>query len=134
MNKYIFSMPTYRSIQEASIVNEGITVIAGENGSGKSTLSRAMYYMVNVMSNFADYVFREAKNEVLEMSQSLRDAVSQTTHVMNNRSLIRQKYDQLTEANTFDELENAIRSMLTAYQPILESFFDTVNSLFFKRM
>lgn len=126
MNKYIFSMPTYRAIQEASIINEGITVIAGENGSGKSTLSRAMYYMVNIMSDFANYVFREARGEVLEMSRSLKDAMAQTTHIVSNRSLIREKYDQLADANSFEELENALRSMLNAYQPILESFFDTV--------
>lgn len=126
MNKYIFSVPTYRAIQEASIINEGITVIAGENGSGKSTLSRAMYYMVNIMSNFANYVFREARGEVLEMSRSLRDAMAQTTHVITNRSLIREKYDQLADANSFEELENALRSMLNAYLPILESFFNTV--------
>lgn len=119
-------MPTYRAIQEATIVNEGITVIAGENGSGKSTLSRAMYYMVNLMSGFASYVFNEARQNVLDMVRSLKDAMTQTTHVMQHRSMIREKYDQLAEARTFDELEDNLLSMLNDYQPVLANFFETV--------
>lgn len=119
-------MPTYRAIQEATIVNEGITVIAGENGSGKSTLSRAMYYMVNLMSDFASYVFNEARQNVLDMVRPLKDAMTQTTHVMQHRSMIREKYDQLAEATTFDELEDNLLSMLNDYQPILANFFETV--------
>lgn len=119
-------MPTYRAIQEATIVNEGITVIAGENGSGKSTLSRAMYYMVNLMSDFASYVFNEARQNVLDMVRPLKDAMTQTTHVMQHRSMIREKYDQLAEATTFDELEDNLLSMLNDYQPVLANFFETV--------
>lgn len=126
MNKYIFTIPTYRAIQEASIVNEGITVIAGENGSGKSTLSRAMYYMVNVMSGFPEYVFREALANVLDMTRPLRDAMTQTTHVMSNRTMIREKYDQLAEVENFEDMEASFQSMLMAYRPILENFFETV--------
>lgn len=126
MNKYIFSLPTYRAIQDATIINEGITVIAGENGSGKSTISRAMYYMVNLMSDFALYVFNETRQNVLEMVRPLRDAMTQTTHVMQHRSMIREKYGQLAEATTFDELEDNLLSMLYEYTPILIYFFETV--------
>lgn len=119
-------MPTYRAIQEASIVNDGITVIAGENGSGKSTISRALYYMVNVMSDFAAYVFKEARQNVFEMVRPLRDAMTQTTHVMANRTMIREKFDQLVEATTFDELEDNLESMLNDYKPVLTYFFETV--------
>lgn len=126
MNKYIFTIPTYRAIQEASIVNEGITVIAGENGSGKSTLSRAMYYMVNIMSDFSGYVFREALANVKEVTRSLRDAMLQTTHLMQNRMMIREKFDALSEVDNFEDLEASFQSMLTAYLPILVTFFEKV--------
>ncbi len=119
-------MPTYRAIQEATIANEGITVIAGENGSGKSTLSRAIYYMVNMMSEFASYVFNEAHQNVLEIVRPLKDAMAQTTHVMQHRSMIREKYEQLAEATTFDDLEDNLLSMLNDYTPVLINFFETV--------
>lgn len=126
MNKHIFSVPTYRAIQEATIVNEGITVIAGENGSGKSTISRAMYYIINMMSDFASCVFNEAKSNVLDVVRPLRDAMAQTTHVIAYRSMIREKYDQLTEAASFDDLDECILSMLNEYKPVLTNFFETI--------
>lgn len=123
MNKYQFSVSSYKAIQEASIVNEGITVIAGENGSGKSTLSRMLYYMVNIMSDFYSYVFREAKNMVVEEGRRLCDAMQQMNRQIALKTLIREQYNQLEESNSFEELENSYESMLNEFLPYLYSFF-----------
>ncbi|MDO4819912.1 MAG: hypothetical protein Q3994_06030, partial [Prevotella sp.] len=123
MSEYSFSMPKYRAIQEATIVNKGITVIAGENGSGKSTISRALYCMVNIMSNFASYVFLETKREVEQITSPLVAAMGQTTKDLNRRSTIRTKHTQLLKATSLEDLEERFQSMLNDYEPILVKFF-----------
>lgn len=123
MSKYQFTVSSYKAIQDASIVNEGITVIAGENGSGKSTLSRMMYYMVNIMSDFHSYVFKDARNLVLEEGRRLCDAMQQTSRQTPLRNLIREQYGHLEQSTTLDELENNYESMLHEFLPYLNTFF-----------
>lgn len=123
MSKYVFSVSQYKAIQEAVIVNEGITVIAGENGSGKSTLSRMMYYMINIMSDFAQYVFRETKNVIVDNGRQLCDVMSQTSRQIQIRAMVREIQTLLSESSTFEELENNYERMLKEFEPYLLSFF-----------
>ncbi|MDE7457142.1 MAG: AAA family ATPase [Prevotella sp.] len=126
MSKYVFTVPSYKAINSASIVNDGITVIAGENGSGKSTLSRMMYYTVNIMSDFAGFIFRETLSNVIDIARPLRDALGQTTHQVQSRLTVRKSFDQLSESTSFDDLGDNFQSMLNEYEPILVAFFSTV--------
>lgn len=91
MSKYTFTFPEYHAIQEATIENDGITVIAGENGSGKSTLSRMMYSMVNLMSGFEKYVFSEACENALDVARRLAAAMEQISRTLQFRNLVRDK-------------------------------------------
>lgn len=52
MAKYRFQIQNYHAIEDASILIDGITVLAGINGCGKSTLSRWLYYVVNTISRY----------------------------------------------------------------------------------
>lgn len=129
MSKYVFTVPSYKAINSASIVNEGITLIAGENGSGKSTLSRMLYYTVNIMSDFSDFVFRETLSNVFAIVRPLRDALMQVTNQTQNRILIREKYNMLEGSSSYEELNANFNSMLNEYEPILLNFFSTVKEL-----
>mgnify|MGYP003289528404 CR=1 FL=1 len=127
MSKYEFSVPSYKAINRASIVNEGITVIAGENGSGKSTLSRMMYYTINIMNDFKTYVFRDTLSNVINIARSLFDALLQTTRNFQNRQILRIYYEQLVESSSLENLETNFYTMLKEYAPILNTFFSTEN-------
>lgn len=129
MSKYVFTVPSYKAINSASIVNEGITLIAGENGSGKSTLSRMLYYTVNIMSDFSDFVFRETLSNVFAIVRPLRDALMQVTNQTQNRILIREKYNMLEGSSSYEELNANFNSMLNEYEPIILNFFSTVKEL-----
>lgn len=123
MSKYVFTVPSYKAINTASIVNEGITVITGENGSGKSTLSRMMYYTVNIMNDFANFVFHNTLSNVMDVASPLRDALVQTTRVIQSRTIVRELFDRLQTSDSFANLDANFQSMLHESEPILESFF-----------
>lgn len=129
MSKYVFSVPSYKAINSASIVNEGITVIAGENGSGKSTLSRMMYYTINIMNDFKKYVFQGTLSNVSFIARQLHDALFQTTRDIQIRYSLRKSLDLLEESSSFDDLEKNYRSMLNEFKPILYTFFSSVKEL-----
>lgn len=123
MSKCKFIIPAYKAIKEASIENDGITVIAGENGSGKSTLSRTMYYMVNIMSNFSDYVYNEAHAKVITLGRKISEAMTQTNRQIKVHSIIRNRFGRLADSENFDELENNFFDMLNEFKPALQEFF-----------
>ena len=59
MQKLRLKISNYKAINEADIHLNGITVLAGENGCGKSTISRWLYYLVNSIEKYNDFVFAE---------------------------------------------------------------------------
>ncbi len=61
-----FEIKNVAKVREATIVLDGITVIAGANGSGKSTISRALNTFVNVFYRLDDLI-REARLRSLEL-------------------------------------------------------------------
>lgn len=125
MSKYTFTFPEYHAIHEATIENDGITVIAGENGSGKSTLSRMMYSMVNLMSGFENYVFSEACENVLDVARRLAAAMEQISRTLQFRNLVRDKLNLLVKSTSLQELKANHESMLHDLQPSLLAFFQS---------
>lgn len=125
MSRIVFTVPSYKAINSAAIANDGITVIAGENGSGKSTLSRMMYYMINIISDFAGYILKETIKNVVEVARPLHAAMMQTTRQLAYRSAVRERFDQLSKARSFEELSESMLSMIEEYKPMLLSFFET---------
>ena len=57
MSKYNFKIENYHAIGHADIDIDGITVIAGGNGCGKSTLSRWLYYIIQTITKYNQYLF-----------------------------------------------------------------------------
>ena len=129
MSNYRITIPNYRAIENATILNEGLTIIAGENGCGKSTFSRMVYYMVNIMCNFSGYVFRNTLRDVKNTVSRLSDALTQTTNRPEIRVLVRNKQKELSSSKDFDQLEVNMMSMLDDYKPVLLKFFDSENDL-----
>lgn len=59
MDKYSFNLKSFRAVKSADIDLNGITVLAGENGCGKSTLTRTLFYVVDVLAHYDEYVFED---------------------------------------------------------------------------
>ena len=87
MSKYNFKIADYHAIKQANIEIDGITVLAGGNGSGKSTLSRWLYYVMNVATEFGDYLagdYKIAIGRILkELSRVERDIGLETKEAQN---------------------------------------------------
>ena len=77
MAKYNFQLSDYHAIKQADLEISGMTVVAGVNGCGKSTLSRWLYYVVNVISSFDNFLFADFREQInksfLKYSKVLED-------------------------------------------------------------
>jgi len=123
MDKFVFTIPTYRAIQEATIVNEGITVIAGENGSGKSTISRLIYYTVNIINQFHKYIFKETKDKVSRIGRKLDTIISQTSRSRQERNVISDASWKFEYSTNFEELEENFEKLLKECSYMLDHYF-----------
>lgn len=51
-NQIRLRLQNFRAIQDADIILDGITVVAGENGCGKSTISKFLYYTFRLSNEY----------------------------------------------------------------------------------
>ena len=68
MNSYKFSLKQYKAISKAEIELNGITVLAGENGAGKSTITRWLYYLVEVIVKYEQFLYEDLYCPVFSVS------------------------------------------------------------------
>lgn len=66
------SLTNIRAIEQADIILDGITVLAGENGCGKSTISKLAYYIFKTSIEFDAIVEGELKNDFHKVVTVLR--------------------------------------------------------------
>ena len=64
MNSYRFSLKQYKAISKAEIELNGITVLAGENGAGKSTITRWLYYLVEVIVKYEQFLYEDLRRDI----------------------------------------------------------------------
>lgn len=65
------SLTNIRAIEQADIILDGITVLAGENGCGKSTISKLAYYIFKTSIEFDAIVENELKEGFIEVLDAL---------------------------------------------------------------
>ncbi|TPH25299.1 MULTISPECIES: AAA family ATPase [Haemophilus] len=58
------SLKNFRAINNANIILNGISVVAGINGSGKSTISKLLYYVFKTINNFNLVIINENKQKI----------------------------------------------------------------------
>ena len=74
MNRYTYILRDYHYIKEAVIKLDGITVLSGIYGCGKSTLSRWLYYLVNGMKEFDNFLYADYKEKIVHIINRMRFA------------------------------------------------------------
>lgn len=73
MNSYKFILEDYHAIENAEIILDGLTVLAGLNGCGKSTISRWLYGFVRYSNEFDRIVDSETAEVLYERNRRLAE-------------------------------------------------------------
>lgn len=93
------NIKNFAKIEEAEILIDGITVIAGENNTGKSTIGKILFALFNSLSDIEEKI----KNQRLKEIQSIVRIV-----LVNNMSLT-----DKTKSLTLRRLRNTITNKIT---------------------
>ena len=137
MSTYRYELKNYHAIKSASIVLDGITVLAGENGCGKSTMSRWLYYLVNASHRYEEFAYKTYLNKFNGMLYQLERAyreirlsvpkqeqdnlVSLSYSLKSNRSSIRKNDEE-----NFHRITEYMYETIQQFSVNLEVFLDTV--------
>lgn len=81
----------FRAINEADIIINGITVVAGENSSGKSTISKLLYYLYKTASNYDFLVSKELRFKLRDIRRFL-DIVHHEAYTFSKDINIREEF------------------------------------------
>ena len=65
----------FRSINNAELLIDGITIVAGENGSGKSSISKLLYYLFKTTSNYDKLVGKSLNSKLNEIRRFLEISI-----------------------------------------------------------
>jgi predicted ATPase len=120
------SLTNIRAIEQADIILDGITVLAGENGCGKSTISKLAYYIFKTSIEFEAVVDRTLKYEIKNILVRL-DALS------------REFFSDETGLHLFDKYDAVRDSIFSSYsiaeglnEPKLDNIIDVLVNEFYK--
>jgi predicted ATPase len=92
----------FRAINNADIIINGITVVAGENGCGKSTLSKLLYFLYKTISNYDELVKKGLFESLTDVSSLI--AIIQQDIRLNSKD----KYQRNELGKEFNDLRKAI--------------------------
>lgn len=122
MRKYTFGLSDFKAVRSATIVNEGITVIAGGNGCGKSTISRTLCNLVNIMSRFESFVVSEVQATLSESMYGYWRVIMQIgPKDIQAQRTARELYEVLREADGFADVITAYHNLRKNYDNLLRT-------------
>ena len=107
----------FRAVNQADLIIDGITLVAGENGCGKSSISKLLYFLYKTVSNYDSIVKNKLFSKLLdiirfldivqlELATNLKDANLKDEH---RREISELKKGLLNSEFLEDELNNWIR-------------------------
>ncbi len=109
----------FRAVNEADIIINGITLVAGENGCGKSSISKLLYFLYKTVSNYDSLVIKKLINnlrDVFRFLEIVQQEVGINTRDRNSRDEFRRELSELRRnlynAEYLDvQLKNWIKAM-----------------------
>lgn len=109
----------FAKLNQADILVDGITVIAGENNTGKSTIGKILFSLFNAINNIDQKIFEQREEEIEDSCRMvLRDYFMQNSSVRsavirNASSVARQIASKIMEKiNSDDFTEYMVRDIL----------------------
>lgn len=81
----------FRAINDADIIIDGITLVAGENGCGKSTISKLLYFLFKTVSNYDIVVKQKLNNSLRDVLRFLEIFQQEIVYSQSDRK-IRDEY------------------------------------------
>ena len=81
----------FRAINDADIIIDGITLVAGENGCGKSTISKLLYFLFKTVSNYDIVVKQKLNNSLRDVLRFLEIFQQEIVYIQSDRK-IRDEY------------------------------------------
>ena len=116
------SIRDFAKIQQADIVIDGITVIAGENNTGKSTVGKILFSLFNALSDVEEKIFNERMRERRRSSERIMSEYFDKdadhggygkTHFLSNRIV---RSIRGNKNNSIEKIEEDIRKELYKYK------------------
>lgn len=116
----------FAKLNQADILVDGITVIAGENNTGKSTIGKILFSLFNAINNIDEKIFEQREEEIEDSCRMvLRDYFMQKSSVRsavirNASSVARQISSKIMgKINSDDFTEYMVRDILEESLDIL---------------
>ena len=132
MDKYSYSLKLYRAVKSANIDLNGVTVLAGENGCGKSTLTRTLFYLVDAISHYDEYILEDFISHVrsiLHMFDMIRREMSMFSKGADKVTLQKMQQGLLWgDMKNADEVMLLYRDTILYYARTLEEYFENNSS------
>ena len=132
MDKYSYSLKLYRAVKSANIDLNGVTVLAGENGCGKSTLTRTLFYLVDAISHYDEYILEDFISHVrsiLHRFDMIRREMSMFSKGADKVTLQKMQQGLLWgDMKNADEVMLLYRDTILYYARTLEEYFENNSS------
>lgn len=132
MDKYSYSLKLYRAVKSANIDLNGVTVLAGENGCGKSTLTRTLFYLVDAISHYDEYILEDFISHVrsiLQRFDMIRREMSMFSKGADKVTLQKMQQGLLWgDMKNADEVMLLYRDTILYYARTLEEYFENNSS------